>query len=173
MYHNYTRYKILQVFFDQPNKQFQLRQLSRITTISLPSVKHHVEWLYNHHLLIKTHEGVYEGYKASLTQQYKILKRNDLLLRLETTGLIQTVENKCTPNCIILYGSAVQGTDDERGDIDIFIQSRKYQIPLTQYEQQLHRTIHLLFEPNISKINKEMKNTLANGIIVSGYYVVV
>jgi len=33
--------------------------------------------------------------------------------------LLKEIEERCTPNCIVLYGSGVEGRDDERGDIDI------------------------------------------------------
>jgi len=92
---------------------------------------------------------------------------------LEESGLIKELEDIFTPNCVVLYGSAVEGTDDERGDVDIFVQSRKKDIKLARYEKILKRKISLLFEPNIEKINDTLKNTLANGIILSGFLKVI
>ena len=133
MYQQFNRYKILQVFFDQPNKKFQLRELSRITKISLPSVKKHIEILLKLDIVREKEDGIYKGYKSSLTAIYKILKRNDILIRIMESGLIKELETVYTPNCIVLYGSAVEGTDDERGDIDIFIQSKKKTINLIKF----------------------------------------
>ena len=169
MYHQFNLYKILQEFFDKPNKKFHLRELSRNTKISLPSVKKHIETLQTQHLIKEINTGLYKGYKSSLTTHYKTLKRNDLLLRLETTHLIEDLDQKFTPNCIILYGSAAEGSDDERGDIDLFIQSTKKPFNLQKYETQLKRKINLLFEPNISKIEPNFKNTLINGIVLRGF----
>ncbi len=173
MYQQFNRYKILRVFFDMPNKKFQLREIERKTKISLPSVKKHVESLLKQNLIKKINEGIYEGYKSSFSSIYKALKRNDLLIRLEKSGFIEEMENKFTPNCIVLYGSAVDGMDDERGDIDIFIQSRKSEFSLKKFEVELNRKISLLFEFNIEKLNSELKNSLANGIVLHGFLKVV
>lgn len=169
MYQYFNRYKILRVFFDSPNKKYQLRQLSRITKISLPSVKKHVIELLKQDLVKVVNSGLYKGYKSSLSEKYKLLKRNDLLLRLEESGLIRQLEDIYTPNCIILYGSAIEGADDERGDIDIFVQSQQKNIDLKKYENKLNRTINIIFEPDITKIDKTFKNTLSNGIVLKGF----
>jgi len=169
MYHHSNRYKILRVFFDSPNKKHQLRQLSRITKISLPSVKKHVTELLKQDLVKVVNSGLYKGYKSSLSEKYKLLKRNDLLLRLEESGLIRKLEEIFTPNCIILYGSAIDGVDDERGDIDLFVQSQQKNIDFKKYENKLNRTINIIFEPDITKIDKTFKNTLSNGIVLKGF----
>jgi len=173
MYQQFNRYKILRVFFDEPNKKFQLRELVRLTDISLPSVKNHVESLLKEGLLNVINEGIYKSYKSSFSKEYKVLKINDLLIRLEESGFIKELEDTFTPNCIVLYGSTVEGTDDERGDVDIFIQSKKKDFKLTRYEELLKRKISLLFEPNIEKIDNNLKNSLANGIVLSGFLKVI
>jgi predicted nucleotidyltransferase len=173
LYQQFNRYKILRVFFDKPNKKFQLRELVRLTNISLPSVKNHVKSLLDEGLLNVINDGVYKSYKSYLSKEYRILKRNDLLLRLEESGLIKELEDIYTPNCIVLYGSAVEGTDDERGDVDIFVQSKKKDFKLTRYEDILKRKISLLFEPSIEKIDDTLKNSLANGIVLSGFLKVI
>jgi predicted nucleotidyltransferase len=173
MYQQFNKYKILQVFFDNPNKKFQLRQLSRITTISLPSIKKYVEDLVKQDLISEVNNGVYKGYKSCFSQKYKMLKRNDLLLRLNESGLIKEIQTMFTPNCIIIYGSAVQGTDDERGDVDLFVQSAKKDLDTSKYEKKIKRTINILYEPNIEKIDNTLKNTLSNGIVLNGFLKVI
>lgn len=173
MYQQFNRYKILQAFFDKPNKKFQLRELVRLTSISLPSVKNHVKVLLKEGFLNVISGGIYKSYESSFSKEYRILKRNDLLIRLEESGLIKELEDTFTPNCIVLYGSAVEGTDDERGDVDIFIQSKKKDFKLTRYEEILKRKISLLFEPNIEKIDDNLKNSFANGIVLSGFLKVI
>jgi hypothetical protein len=173
MYQQFNRYKILQVFFDHPNKTYQLRELSRITKISLPSVKKHVEELVKQDLIKEIEGGIYKGYKSFLSKKYKTLKRNDILLRLEESGFIEELEKTFTPNCIILYGSAIHGTDDERGDIDLFIQSSKKKMDLSKYENKINRKISILFETDMNKIDKTFKNTLANGIVLNGFLKVI
>jgi len=102
-----------------------------------------------------------------------MLKRNDLLLRLNESGLIKEIQTMFTPNCIIIYGSAVQGTDDERGDVDLFVQSAKKDLDTSKYEKKIKRTINILYEPNIEKIDNTLKNTLSNGIVLNGFLKVI
>ena len=173
MYPQFNRYKILQVFFDSPNKKYQLRELSRVTKISLPSVKKHVEELLKQNLLKEVNNEIYKGYISSFSSIYKTLKRNDLLIRLEESGLIKELDKIFTPNCLVVYGSAVEGKDDERGDIDIFVQASKKNINLDKYEKMLNRKISLLFESDIKKIDDTLKNSIANGIVLTGFLKVI
>jgi predicted nucleotidyltransferase len=117
--------------------------------------------------------GVYHSYKASLNDTYRRLKSNDLFIRLEECGLIKEIEEQCTPNCIVLYGSGVEGRDDERGDIDLFIQSKEQKMDISPYEKSLKRKISLLFEPSMDKLESGLKNTLANGIVLRGFLKVI
>ncbi len=169
MYQEWNRYRILRAFFDEPNRKWQLRQLERKVGIGLPSVKSHVEALFKEGLLKVEEGGVYRGYGASMSERFRVYKLNDLLARSRSSGLVKELEERCTPNCIVLYGSGADGRDDERGDIDIFVESEEKKIDLGRYEKELHRNISLLFEPEARKLNREFKNTLANGIVLSGF----
>lgn len=173
MYHQFRRYRILRVFFDQPNRKFQLRELERITNISLPTIKHHVAVLVKEGFLKRMNEGIYPGYTSSMNELYRLLKRNDLVLRLYESGFINELEERCTPNSIVLYGSGAEGRDDERGDIDIFVQSKKQDINIHDYEKKIKRVINILFEPDITTLDDSLKNSLANGIVLSGYLKVI
>ena len=62
MYQQFNRYKILRVFFDEPNRKFQLRELERKTGISLPSIIQHVKSLMENGFLQEVEGGVYKGY---------------------------------------------------------------------------------------------------------------
>lgn len=142
----------------------------RQTAISLPSVRNHVQALLNLRLIKHDNRGLYRGYKSSLTANYKLLKKNDLLLRLEESAFINDLEELCTPNCIILYGSGAEGLDDERGDVDLFIESKEQNINISKYEKLLKRKISLSFARDITNVDNDFINTLANGIVLRGFF---
>ncbi|MFH1055641.1 MAG: nucleotidyltransferase domain-containing protein [Candidatus Altiarchaeota archaeon] len=169
MYQDFNRYKILRVFFRSPSRVFQLRELVRYTRVSLPSTRNHVRSLEKKGFLEKVKHGVYPGYKLIDSEKTRIYKRNDLLAQIEDTGFIQKLEEKCRPTCIVLYGSAVEGRDDERGDIDIFVQSEKVKIEIGRYEKEFNRKVNLLFESDMRKLTPEFINNLANGIVLKGF----
>ncbi|MFO7992012.1 MAG: winged helix-turn-helix domain-containing protein [Thermoplasmata archaeon] len=173
IYRSSNLYKVLQVFFDEPNKIWHLREISREVNISHPSVKSHLLKLIEEDLIESNEDGLYKGYRAVINDKFRTYKVNDLLIRLKTSGLIDLIKNQSTPNCLVLFGSAASGRDDTNGDIDLFIQSKKTNLNLNEYEEKLNRKINLLYEPDIDNVNEELRNSLANGIVLHGFLKVI
>ena len=169
MLQNYTAYRILRLFFDCPMKGFQLREISRLTKLGMPSVSLHVKRLEKWGFLKKEKGGVYATYKASRSDAFKLYKRSDMLLRLHESGLIEFLADRLVPDAIILFGSASRGEDIERSDIDILIVAKEGEIDTRKYEKSLKRGIHVIFEPQVDKIPNELLNNIINGIVLYGY----
>ena len=170
MIQNYSRYKLLQEFFDFPKKDFQVRELSRRIKLAQISVTNHLNLLLKETLIIKEKKHTYPSFRANIDSElFKLLKKQNLLFRIQTSGLLDMLEKEFKPNCIILFGSASRGEDTENSDIDLFVQSNESGIKLERYEKILNRKINLLFEPNIKKLNKELLNNLINGEKIYGY----
>lgn len=170
MLQNYSRYKILQEFFDFPTKNFQIRELSRRVKIAQPSVMNHLKFLVLNNLIIKDKKGLYPTYKANLDNElFKVYKKLNLILRVHQTGLVNHIYDSCLPSAIILFGSASKGEDLEESDIDLFIQAKEKRLDLIKYERLLNRRITLFFEENFSKLAIELKNNILNGIVLRGY----
>ena len=170
MIEKYSRYRILQKFFDFPTKDFQMREISRITKISQPSVMNHLKALLKEGFVLKEKKGIYPTYRANRENElFKIYRKTDIIQRIYRTGLSEHVYNSCMPNAIILFGSASKGEDIENSDIDFFIQSSEKKIELKKYEKLLNRKISLFFKEDFSKLSNEIKNNILNGIVVRGY----
>jgi predicted nucleotidyltransferase/predicted DNA-binding protein YlxM (UPF0122 family) len=170
MIEKYSRYRILQEFFDFPRKDFQMREISRRTKISQPSVINHLKALVKMNLIIKEKKGIYPAYRANREDElFKTYKKTDFMLRIQKIGLINYIYDSCFPNAVILFGSTSKGEDIEQSDIDLFIQSPEKKLNLEKYEKLLNRKISLFFEENFSKLNNELKNNIINGIIIKGY----
>jgi len=170
MIQKYSRYRILQEFFDFPRKNFQMREVSRRTKITQPSVINHLKALVKEELITKEKKGTYPTFSANRDNEFfKLYKKIDLILRIKQSGLLDYIYDSCVPNCIILFGSASKGEDIEESDIDLFIQSTEKKLELNKYEKMLNRKIILFFEENFPRINTELKNNILNGIILKGY----
>ena len=169
MLQKYTTYRVLELFFDQPTKGFQLREISRLLKLGMPSVKLHITRLEKAEFIKKEKTGVYACYKASRNEKFKLYKRNDMLLRLHESGLIENLASEFLPNAIIFFGSASRGEDIERSDIDLMILAKEKDIKLETYEKHLKRKIQLFFELDTKKIPKEFMNNIINGIVIYGY----
>ena len=170
MLQQYNTYKVMRIFFDFPTTHFQLRQISRLTSLGLPSTTNHLKELLKEGLIRKERGLVYSNWVASQTELYKAYKRNDMLLRLEECNLIQTLADSTLPAAIVLFGSASRGEDVETSDIDLLlVGSEKKLEEVRKFEKALHRRIALHFEPVVGKIPKELLNNVINGIVVYGY----
>ncbi|VVB83743.1 Bacterial regulatory protein, arsR family [uncultured archaeon] len=147
-----------------------MREISRNTKISQPSVINHLKALLKEGLIIKEDKGIYPSYKANRENKFfRLYKKSDLIMKLNKIGLIDYISDSCSPNSIILFDSASKGEDIEESDIDLFIQSPEKKINLSNYEKLLKRKISLFFGENFSKLPTEFKNNIINGIILKGY----
>ncbi|MFH0831828.1 MAG: nucleotidyltransferase domain-containing protein [archaeon] len=170
MLQEYSRYRILQEFFDFPTKNFQIRELSRIAKIAQLSVANHTKALIKKGLLVREKRGIYPSIKANRDNAlFRLYKKLDLVCRIFQTGLLGSVYDSCMPDSIILFGSASKGEDVENSDIDLFVQAPEKKLNLEKYEKLLNRKITLFFEENFSRLPDELKNNILNGIILKGY----
>ena len=74
------------------------------------------------------------------------------------------------PGCtIILFGSYGRGEDTIKSDIDIaIIGSKKKEVNLIGFEKILERAIFLHFYDSLKQINKNLKESIHNGIVLVG-----
>lgn len=169
MLQNYNAYKILELFFDFPTKNFQLREISRLVGLGLPSVIAHIKKLEKEEFVKKEKANIYYSYKANKTTKFKIYKKTNLILRLNESGLIKFLEETFLPSVIILFGSASRGEDIESSDIDLFILAKEKKVDLKIFEKKLKRKVSLLFEETVGDVPKELMNNIINGVVLSGY----
>lgn len=164
--------KILNLFFKNPLKSFYLREVSRKTKIAVTSVKKYLSELIKEGLIEKKEGEIYPYFQSTRENDdgiFRFYKKLNLIEELETSGLLKFLEEKCAPFCIILFGSCSRGEDVEGSDIDLFIQSSELKLDLLKFEKILGREISLFFEKDFSKLSKELKNNLLNGVVVKGY----
>jgi len=164
--------KILELFFDYPMEQFHLRQISRKTGIAVTSVRKYLDELIKEKLIIKIDKGIYPSFRADRDNDngiFRFYKMLNIIERLNSSGLLDYLWDNCHPNSIILYGSTSRGEDIEGSDIDLFVESNEKRLDLSKFEKKLNREIHLFFEKDFSRLNKQLKNNIANGILLKGY----
>lgn len=148
-----------------------MRQISRNTKISQPSVINHLKALIKLGFIIKeNNKSIYPSYKANRDLRlFKTHKKADLLIQLEEIGLIDYINDKCLPNCIILFGSASLGEDIENSDIDLFVQTKEIRLNLEKFDKVLKRKVNIFFEEKLDRLSNELKNNIINGIKIKGY----
>jgi len=137
--------------------------------LGIPSVRNHVKKLEKCGFVKKAKEGIYASYISTRNEKFKIYKRNDILLRIQESGLLYFLQDTFVPDAIVLFGSASRGEDVESSDIDLFLVAKEKEVNLKKFEETLKRKINLHFEERVSDIPKELLNNLINGIVVYGY----
>ncbi len=163
-------YKVLKIFLDSPIENFRLREISRLSKISPPSVMNYLAEFEKRGLIKKNIKNKIPFYSAIRDNADFILyKKLSILFELNNSGLVDYLWNKLSPEAIVLYGSFAKGESIENSDIDIFILGKECLINLGEFEKKLNKGIHLLFKKSLRELSSELKNNILNGTILKGY----
>lgn len=163
---------ILRLLFIKSGISLNQRRIALLLKVSPPAIIKAIPELKKHNLITISQDKESKRWSISLNRDnHKVsqLKRADNLKQLYESGLSDFLEEKFAGGTIILFGSYSRGEDTESSDIDIAIIGRKDKIiDLKDYEKTLERTININFYESFSKIHKNLKENLCNGIVLSG-----
>lgn len=180
MLQKYNRWKVLKVFFDDPNPKgagFQLREISRRANLSPTSVKIYLDELskkdgFGYSLIIKSKHSIY-GYPVywanRASELFRFFKKIDIIFSIKDSGLLGYLGEKCMPDVIILFGSASRGEDLRNSDVDLYLQCKERSLELQKYEKVIKRKVRIFFEEKFNNLSKELRNNIINGVILKGY----
>ena len=161
---------VLELFFDKPSSEFHLRELSRLSKLSMPTILSATDVLSKEKLVIKTKGIVLTKVVANRENiAFVRYKRLYNLEQLYISGLVDYLSNVYNnPRLIVLFGSYSRGEDIEGSDIDIAIMTNKrLRLDFSKYEKILGRGISI-HELDLNRVSNEFKANLANGIILEG-----
>ncbi|MBU2638962.1 MAG: nucleotidyltransferase domain-containing protein [Nanoarchaeota archaeon] len=161
--------KILELFFEEPARNFQIREISRITGIAAMSARKYLEKLKTEGLIEKSNGAIYSSYRAGNSRMFRLYKQQAIMLKIYQSGLVDYLERETLPRSIVLFGSARKGEHDKSSDIDLFVQSAEKKLALEKFEKALKHKISILFEPKLKNLSKELFNNITNGILLYGY----
>jgi len=165
-----TIQKVLAVFFDNPSREFHLRELSRILKLSMPTIISATDKLAKEKLIIKEKGRVITKVTANRdnTDFAKHKRLYNLELIYNSSLINHLFESYNQPKAIILFGSFSRGEDIEKSDIDIaVITNKRLNLSLSKYENILKKAISM-HEVSLDKISGEFKANLLNGIVLEG-----
>ena len=151
---------------------FQLRELSRKAKLAPTSVKRYLKELESEDVIRESKHRVqgFPLYSANReNERYLFYKKLNTLSLVFESGLINYLSELCTPDAIVLFGSAAKGEDILASDLDIFMLCKERKVDLQRFEKICGRKISLFFKENFSKLSGELKNNIINGIRLKGY----
>jgi len=165
---------LLKPFFEDPNRKYSIRELSRILKINHTTVRQNLNKLVKEGFLSFKKEGLYSFYKTILNKKTLNLKLYYNLEKLRESGLIEDLEKKYDLPVIVLFGSYSSATDDITSDIDLcLISNIEKEFSTEKYEKVLNRkvSIHKFNKKSwekTKKLNPDLVNSICNGIVLSG-----
>jgi len=167
--------KIIKFFILNPDKEFHIRQLSKLVKKSPTTISKYLKEQEKKGILKSDKKLNHLFFRAnSEGKKFKLIKLNYNLWNLYETGLIDFLIKEFNhPKTIVLFGSYSRGEDSSNSDIDLFIVSSLKKHPsLDKFEKKLNREIQLIVKSSeeVKKMkNKELLNNVINGIILSGF----
>lgn len=169
-----NNYKIMKLFFDNPETSFHIREISRKTGLSSTGVIKIINRLKRESLLTSKKEKMVENVSANLGGRFLILKRAYNLYIILDSKLVEFLRDFYEePKAIILYGSYAEGSDNSKSDVDIAVLSHKNEVPdLRRFERIVNRKINLIMV-DIRLAKREFKNSISNGIVLYGFLEVI
>jgi predicted nucleotidyltransferase len=174
MLQNSSILKIGEIFFNEPTKFHYLIEISKKSKIAHTSTKKYLTTLKKEGIIKekidKRGKRIFPSYIANLDDSaYRMNKKLHNLSKIYYSGIVASLKEKIMPKSIILFGSYNRGEDIESSDIDIFVEAKKQDINLQQFEKKLKRKIELHFNENFNNYPNELKNNIANGYVLYGY----
>lgn len=164
--------RILKLFFDGPHITIHIREVARRTGMTPRGAKYILDALTRDGWLNLTPTGIVSNYSGNYqNEKFLALKRSLNLYSLHSIGLVPALEEFYhTPKCIVLFGSYARGEDTNKSDVDLAIVTDIEDIPeLDKYESFINRKISISLVKNVRKEDSNFINSLANGIVLSGY----
>jgi DNA-binding Lrp family transcriptional regulator len=85
---------IMEPFFEDPDREFGIRELSRATGINHMTVRMRLRKMVSDGLLKTRKSGIYERYAVDFTKQYANLKLYYNLEKIRKSGMVEFIERK-------------------------------------------------------------------------------
>jgi len=162
----------LKLFFEEPSKEFNVREAARLLNISPATASKELKRLASESLLKERKEKIFNLYKANLeSDDYKDLKTYYNIRKLKESGLTNALNKFYLKPTIVLFGSSAYGLDTETSDFDLVVISEKTEkFPdIKKFEEKVNRKLQLLVVKNVKELkNEHLINNVLNGIVMQG-----
>jgi len=159
-----TKEKILELYFENPGKDFTIREIAKLARLPRSTVHKYLNELKKENLIDKDNFPIDSMF-------FKTKKINYFIERIVESGLVDEIITKLNPSCIILFGSIRKGDSNQESDVDLFIEtSIKKEIDFSDFEKKLKHKIQLFTEKNINNLHNNLFNNIVNGIKLYGSF---
>jgi predicted nucleotidyltransferase len=163
-------HKILELFFNEPSRQWHFKDVVRVAKISENRANFWLKNLLKEKIIIyhkKSNQMPYYTANFDYTN-YKTKKKLYALERFYETGFLKHLES-LNAKTIVIFGSFSRADWHSKSDIDLFIIGNDNNLEKGKYEAILHREIQLFSFKNQKEIKHINSNLIPN--VINGYFV--
>ncbi len=168
----FKEFNIMKIFFEEPIREFNVRELARILKIAPATASKNLKEFAKKGFLKQRKERFLDLYKANMDNDlYRDFKIFYNIRKIKDSGLIDALNKFYLKPSVILFGSSAYGLDTETSDIDLLIMSEKtIDFPnIKIFEKKLNRKLQLFVYKDIKKVkNEHLTNNILNGITIQG-----
>jgi predicted nucleotidyltransferase len=170
----YPGFRILTVFFEEPYREFHLREIAKLAGTSSSTAKRYLDYYSKNGFLSKSRKANLVLLKANLENlSFRYMKLAHFTTKLRPlTGFLGRI---LPGSSVILYGSCARGEDDPQSDVDLLIVCRKTgRFELGRFERSLGRRITVLtytqteWEEKARKDRPFYERVLIDGVVLQG-----
>jgi len=164
--------RIKEFFFENPTARLRVRHIEKMVKVPLPSAIRYSKELVAEGILQKAKVANVSLFMADRTsKKFLIEKRLYNIKKLYDCGLVDFLVMEHANPTMIVFGSYAKGEDIESSDIDIYLQTpAKKSLNLGKFEKLLERKIQIFNYNGIKSVeNKELANSIINGIVLNGF----
>jgi predicted nucleotidyltransferase len=168
---------IVKYFINEPEKEFHVRELAKLTKKSPTTISKYLKELEKEGMLVSENKLNHLFFKVNTeNQKFKDKKLAYNLKYIKDSGLIEYLLEAYNPEAIVLFGSFAKAENIQRSDIDLLvISSTKKEVKLDKYEKKLEHNIQLFVHSmrdieTMKTSNTKLLNNFINGIKLWGYW---
>ena len=174
---DYPGLRILNIFFQDPYKEFHLRQAAIRARVSPSTAKRFLDEYTMLGLVTETQKANLHLFKANLEEPgFRLWKTSLFLLKNEPN--LRQLAQQYPDSSLTLYGSCAAGTDAPGSDLDLLLITRKAEDPspgqLDQLSRRTGRSVQLLryspeeWERKARQDKPFYERVIIDGIAISG-----
>jgi predicted nucleotidyltransferase len=173
-----NKQKVLKFLFKEPNKEFHIRLLSRLTKLNPNTIINISKKLEKQNLIQKFKDKdrnlmIIKANNRNIN--YKIQKKAYNIQKIYDSGLIEYINEMLSYPTILLFGSYAKAENHPKSDIDLFVICvEKKELKLEKFTKKLESEIQIIQHTKrefnkLKKTNKELINNVINGVKLEGY----
>jgi len=165
----YPGFRVLVVFFDDPYREFHLREAAEIADVSPSTAKRFLDFYEANGFLIKERKANLALFRADVENDSFRLMKTALFL-FKARPLTEFMAEAYAGSSVVLYGSCARGEDGPESDVDMLIVGRRAEkMDLTRYEGVLGRRINtMVFDPQEWEEKAEEDRAFYERVLVDG-----